>query len=1114
MKTNRLLMSLCVVLMTAGMAATAVAQPILTVTHDAPGPIACGTEVTFTVHYDPNDYTGELLAYEMTASVDGTVLTLNPDGATILWPNEFFAPIYDGDQVTIGTTALDPANYLTGPADLFTVTCTSEATGDAAELMLSDVTLRDINGDAIPGWTMTGDTVDVDCSAPGVPVLDPEPEYTAGTSNEVSWGAVVDVGADGTEAYHVQAATDDAFTAIVDEYTGLTGTSQIFAGLASPQEYFYRVRAIDGLGNASDWSATESSIQDDSSPTSYIDVAGPGSSATGVFDVPWVAEDPAPGSGVAHVELWYSIDGVGENRFNLIWETSPIPFERPAGSPDGEYLFWTRAVDNAGNTETEAEQAIGTWLVTIDSTPPDVPELDPEPDFTQGTENTVSWAAVSDAVEYRVTCVGVGEQVVSGTEATFGPLDDGVTYEYHVSAIDALANESGNSASEFSTQDANPPLAMINDADNESTITTSLVEMDVEFEDRTIADDADGSGVTGIRLYYSANGGSFTFAGETAVSDPSPVTIGYTVPEDGEYVFYTRAVDAVGNVEPVPAGIEFTITVDTTVPAGVFVVNGDDDYTTSEIVELSNTDFPDDVEKMWFTNSESATPPPAGDPAWLDFAATQAWTLDLTQGEQTVYAYYLDSATNMFDTQDSIILDTIAPAAPTGFSAAAGHETITLEWTNPSDEDIEVVEIWASLWDDVMDGAVDSVGSSAYPEFNDIAWPDNGGAVSGYADVAVLDADADWFLLAEVAVAPDGEVVFVHDADSHPDGLDWSRAAYSYYLFERDAAGNYSQSTRWTKRTINYILGDFRPDGAQDGIIDLVDDVTYFAMGYGETALDGAGDPNPDFMPELDISLRYINSSGDEAVGPVPWTDDEIEFFDLLQLALNFPLYQAKAAVGAPETPLLAWYEVDENAWALGLTEECNSLKAVRVRANLPEDVTVGVAAHDNLDDVTHLLLNDDARGLDLGFAVLGENAVMPGSGEIFRITTSQPIDLSDADITVRDATGNVIEFVMSSEPIEELPEVYSVGNNYPNPFNPQTTIQFALPEAQDVRIDIFDIRGYRLRTLVDESMPAGHHSVIWNGRDGAGRQVASGAYFYRVQAGPMSETRRMLLVK
>jgi hypothetical protein len=72
---------------------------------------------------------------------------------------------------------------------------------------------------------------------------------------------------------------------------------------------------------------------------------------------------------------------------------------------------------------------------------------------------------------------------------------------------------------------------------------------------------------------------------------------------------------------------------------------------------------------------------------------------------------------------------------------------------------------------------------------------------------------------------------------------------------------------------------------------------------------------------------------------------------------------------------------------------------------------------------------------------------------------------------------------------------------NYPNPFNGQTVIPFALPTAADVRIDVFDLLGQRVRTLVDGSLSAGLHQVRWDGRGDGGMSVAAGVYFYRLRA-------------
>jgi hypothetical protein len=93
-------------------------------------------------------------------------------------------------------------------------------------------------------------------------------------------------------------------------------------------------------------------------------------------------------------------------------------------------------------------------------------------------------------------------------------------------------------------------------------------------------------------------------------------------------------------------------------------------------------------------------------------------------------------------------------------------------------------------------------------------------------------------------------------------------------------------------------------------------------------------------------------------------------------------------------------------------------------------------------------------------------------------------------------------------------PRVFALNGNYPNPFNPMTNIAFDLAASGRVRIDIFSIDGRRVRTLVDEVMPAGRHRAVWDGRDRAGRQSASGTYLYIMEGPGIKATRRMLLVK
>lgn len=94
------------------------------------------------------------------------------------------------------------------------------------------------------------------------------------------------------------------------------------------------------------------------------------------------------------------------------------------------------------------------------------------------------------------------------------------------------------------------------------------------------------------------------------------------------------------------------------------------------------------------------------------------------------------------------------------------------------------------------------------------------------------------------------------------------------------------------------------------------------------------------------------------------------------------------------------------------------------------------------------------------------------------------------------------------------LPKEFTLSPNYPNPFNPETNISFALPENSLVNLKVYNLSGQLVKTLVDSNLPAGTYTVTWNGTNSAEEKVASGIYFYRLSAGTYSQTRKMCLLK
>lgn len=103
---------------------------------------------------------------------------------------------------------------------------------------------------------------------------------------------------------------------------------------------------------------------------------------------------------------------------------------------------------------------------------------------------------------------------------------------------------------------------------------------------------------------------------------------------------------------------------------------------------------------------------------------------------------------------------------------------------------------------------------------------------------------------------------------------------------------------------------------------------------------------------------------------------------------------------------------------------------------------------------------------------------------------------------------------VGSNSSLVRTPDRFELDQNYPNPFNPATTIGFSLPEATTVTLQVFNTTGQLVQTLFSGNLDAGFHNMQWGGNDQYGRQVASGIYLYRLQAGSYIQSRKMILLK
>lgn len=101
-----------------------------------------------------------------------------------------------------------------------------------------------------------------------------------------------------------------------------------------------------------------------------------------------------------------------------------------------------------------------------------------------------------------------------------------------------------------------------------------------------------------------------------------------------------------------------------------------------------------------------------------------------------------------------------------------------------------------------------------------------------------------------------------------------------------------------------------------------------------------------------------------------------------------------------------------------------------------------------------------------------------------------------------------------SRTPASNIPTEFALSQNVPNPFNPSTIVEYALPKDAQVNLSIYNVLGQHVKTLVDDMQRAGKQTVTWDGTDNGGRSVASGVYFYKLRAGDFSSTKKMLLLK
>ena len=399
-------------------------------------------------------------------------------------------------------------------------------------------------------------------------------------------------------------------------------------------------------------------------------------------------------------------------------------------------------------------------------------------------------------------------------------------------------------------------------------------------------------------------------------------------------------------------------------------------------------------------------------------------------------------------------------------------------------------------------------GFGAYPEYDD----DGGAIPTPPTTLAQAIADVTW--IEATSVAASGET-------DEPDTRDF----WYYVAFVENACGVSSGASNMTGGTLNYHLGDV-VDSVDPAGVDVGDNVVetgdvsrlgyYYALSDGETG----------YQNDLDVG-----PTTDYSLDARPTTDNEVEFEDMILFAINHSTVSKNLDGPEPASQNLLTLFVPEEPTPEGTLEVSlwmaadGDIKGASIPLTWDGDVVepIEFAAGDlaNSQAGEALVLSPEPGTVDVALFSMPD-AGFSGEGLLatvtFKVLAEGDADLGIAEIRARDTKNKpqVLESTVTFGTPEQLniPKISLLHHNYPNPFNPTTTVKYGVAKKGPVTLRLYDVRGRLVRTLVNEIRRPGTYELIWDGTDGSGRKVASGVYLARLQAVDRTQVQRMMLLK